>query len=280
MERENEKFSRWVQAGGQLVPDTETKEGRIAWSRIHDLYEFCNWRVAPFIEASPSELLAVDGADERRWRPKGGLVIEDWPYLKACCCVPGDDDATQITRDEVMESILANHLQREGYSFVVACSAVDALASKLDASRIGPLREVVEKLLFKDLIAALVVEAGRIQKESAEYRRTHAGESKQHPNGPQIGKHRFFWWSGTPYHLSIIEFAIVSALWNAPEKSLPVREVLQKVWDIRPAAQNAHNIATLSERKMMAVAKLSGSGIKMLIKKDRMGEKRLSLILP
>jgi len=82
----------------------------------------------------PFGLVAVDGPDERRWQPEGGLSIEHWPYLKLCCGPAKDEDVAQVCRDETISALLENELQKRGYSFAVATCAVDSLARQIRES--------------------------------------------------------------------------------------------------------------------------------------------------
>jgi hypothetical protein len=224
----------------------------------------------------PYELVAADGPDERRWKPVGGLGIEDWPYLKACCCPWDDENFAQILRDEIIGAILISHLQKKGCSFGVATTAVDYLANKADLPGRGPFWEVVDKLPFEDVIAALYKEASRIREELQEFRRRHAEESKRQPDGPK-GK-KMFCWRGEPYLLPPREFKLVSVLWAAPDRSLPVSEVLKKVWGDR--TEGKEEIHNLNQRASNAGILLDGTGIRISLGKDRLGYHRVSLELP
>lgn len=236
--REQEKFSQWVQLGGQSKPETKTKEGRAAWSRLHELYEFCKWvqaRNASISEPSTVGIVAADGPEERRYEPDGGLTIEQWPYLKACCGEE-DEDFTRICRDDIVEAILTNQLQKKGHSFGAASSAVDKLARQRDESGCGPLWAVIEEVPFDGVIRSLDKNATSISEELREYRRKQESKSHPLPDGPDEWN-RTFLYRGKPSHrLSAREYRVVSALWAATGHSLPLEEVLLVGWSIRAAA--------------------------------------------
>lgn len=283
MQREQEEFRLWLDIGTLPLPDTGTKEGTAAWLELKNLYEFCRWmtahREATIAEVNPNEIVAADGPDERRWKPVGGLGVAHWPYLKACCTWD-DSDETQLTRNEIIEAILTKRLQQDGSSYVAATSAVDAFANKTESSEISSLWEAVEELTFEEVVAALRQDALRIKEELQAYRREQAESSQVHPDGPDADGRRFFWWRGTPHALPPRDFKLVSVLWNAPDKSLPLWEVLHKVWGIRPAAQRGAGIpGCLRQRKSQVEQLLLSTGVTIEFTKDETGERRVRLNL-
>ncbi len=237
-EREQAKFSQWLQLGGQPEPDTETKVGFAAWSRLHDLYEFCEWvkvHNATITETMPFGLVAADGPDERHYKPEGGLAIEEWPYLKSCC-VSEDEEFIQISRDEIVEAILTNQLQKMRHSYGAASSAVEKFASHRNGAGQGPLWTAIEELPFENLMGSLDNDATTISKELSKYNRKQKSESHPYLDGLDEGSRTFLWHGKPSRALSGNEYRLMSALWFAPEHSLPLEEVIFQVWGIRAAA--------------------------------------------
>ena len=244
-QREQEIFSRWLQMGGQSEPDTDTNEGAAAWSQLHDLYEFCEWikaHNATITEVLPLGLVAADGPHEsRRYEPEGGLTIEQWPYLKDCCAYCADEDITQICRDEIVEAILENQLQKKGHTFNVADSAVDKLARQCGELKRGPLWATIEELPFEELIGSLDKDATAISKELREYRRKQKSESHPHPDGPDERSRTLLLHGKPSPSLCKRQFRLVSALWHATEHSLPLEDVASLLWGTRAAAVNGNH---------------------------------------
>jgi hypothetical protein len=276
-QREREEFARWLQSVGQPEPDMRT-----ASSRLRDLYEFFEWmrdHNAVIDEVLPSGIVAADGPEVRRWEPDGGLTIEDWPYLRVCCGSE-DDDLTETNRNEIMEAILTNRLQRLGHPFGVASSAVDKFDHQRDEVTNGhPLWSVVEEWPFDEIVAHVDELARGIADELREHRRKIKSESHCPPDGPD-DRISCLWWRGEPYILPPMEFRLVSVLWAASGHSLPVWEVLQKVWDDRPAAIDESYVHKVHERKSKANKVLMETGITISISTDWTGGKRVTMEVP
>ena len=234
--REQAKFSQWLQLGRQSEPDRGTKEGFAAWSRLHELYEFCQWveaHNAIITEAMPSGLVAADAPVERHYEPEGGLTLDEWPYLKACCGPTGDEEIIQICRDEIVEAMLTNQLQKKGHSFGAASSAVERFACHRGESGRGALWSAIEESPFERLIASLYRDATTISRELDEYRRKQESESRPRTDGPDEGSRTFLRHGKPSRALSPTEFRLVSMLWESPEHSLLLDKILSKLWQIR-----------------------------------------------
>jgi hypothetical protein len=168
--REAEKFSQWLQLGGLSKPDTATSEGLAAWSRINELYEFCEWvkeHEARLNEVSLSGIVAVAGPDERRFEPDGGLTPDHWPYIKAVL-VPEDDDSANTDRCETIKGILKNQVRRRGRSVFAAFSAVQDFAIKADELGFA-LWSAVEESTFEKVIEDLDERAAVIDQDLQEH---------------------------------------------------------------------------------------------------------------
>lgn len=220
--RQRDEFLRWTG-----LPEDEVKE---RWSRLHMLYEFCQWikqRDAWIRDVYPSGLVAVDGLDERRFAPEDGLDFGDWPYLKICREFEDED----IDRDEIFAAILTNQLRRRGYSVAVAGASVQELAIEADTTADSALWSAVEAVGYDEALEWLDERAKEIVSEANEYQRKRKAEMSPWPDGPGDGD--FFWFCNRPFLLSPELFRFVSALWNAPGHRLSPVGVLRQVWNDR-----------------------------------------------
>ena len=150
LQRENEKFVAWLKQGEARAEDAR------------ELYEFCMWVAdhdAYIAGASPHDVVAADGPDERRFSPDGGLRAGHWPYLKALCAavayvdetVAAQDKLADVDRDEIVRAILENDLRKRGRAILPAKFAVDEKATKTDAAGVA-LWFVVEKQGFQQVV--------------------------------------------------------------------------------------------------------------------------------
>ncbi len=149
--REANAFSQW-----SGLPNPETEEELSAWYRLKNLYDFLLWikeHNAWLREVSTYHIIAVDGPNERRFDPDGGLTPELWPYFQAAL-VPADDDLMHINRCEIVEAILQNEIQRRGHSILACCSAVEEFVNEVNKTGIA-LWIAVNELTFAGAIEYL-----------------------------------------------------------------------------------------------------------------------------
>jgi hypothetical protein len=99
------------------------------------------------------------------------------------------------------------------------------------------------------------------------------------PDGP--GESGFFWRHGRPYRLGPTPFRMMSLLWSAPGCSLPVEDVLQEVWNIRPAAVTKRDLVILRTTACRIAKAILDTGIQVPVGRDPMtGRARVSLLIP
>jgi hypothetical protein len=74
---------------------------------------------------------------------------------------------------------------------------------------------------------------------------------------------------------------MMSLLWSAPGCSLPVEDVLQEVWNIRPAAVTKRDLVILRTTACRIAKAILDTGIQVPVGRDPMtGRARVSLLIP
>lgn len=275
---EHADFSQWLKSGGLREP--EDGEER---SRVRELYEFCKWvnaRNAVITEVSPTGIVAADEPEYRRYEPEGGLCIEHWPYLKVCCGAAGDEELSQICRNEIVDAILQNQLQKKGCSVFVAASAVDDLVREADESDFGPFWTAVEKMPYEELVEALEEQAKAITNKVADALQEQQKSGVVHIEGPDQNGLRVFWWGGEWYGLSPKEFRLVSILWAAPEHSLLLDEVLPELYGVRATPIEDKYVHRVRQLSSTIVAKIHPMAISVNKDPNQMGvHHRVALVM-
>ena len=176
-----------------------------------------------------------------------------------------------------------NQLQKLGHSLGVARGVVNELRCECDEAGFGHIWKVMG-LPVDEVLHSLDDRANGSADELRQARQKWT-EAAPHPDGPEEMERKgkefsVFWWRGEPYPLSPRECRLASVLWAAPERLLPLWEVLQKVWDDRPGAIRESNVHTLRQLASNVGKSLMGSGITVPVKKDQLGYDRVWLELP
>ncbi len=108
------------------------------------------------------------------------------------------------------------------------------------------------------------------------------------PDGPSEtfvfgrgNKMRDFWWHRAPYPIENRAYELASLLWSADGHSLPVSDVLVKIWGVRLAKQTPQDIQTVRTSASRFCQPFANSGLRIQVRRHRLyGWHEVSLVLP
>jgi hypothetical protein len=223
-----EKFTDWLKIGGLTTAKYEAK-----WFALRELYDFCVWvtgHSAWIKGVSPVDIVAVDGPDERRFRPEGGLGIDYWPYLKAL--FDTEDDLAEVSRDEIVTAILKNELRKRGRSIAAATYVVHEMADKIAGDGTSNVCMAIEQFGFQKAVEDLEARARDVAEELDKHQKDLQAGLLVLQAGPVPPT--MFFLGKQLYLLAPQQFQLLKALWR--DRSLPLEDVVGKLWGQRPAS--------------------------------------------